>query len=298
MVLNKTKKRKIANQIFGYSPQQLDRDYNRLRNVTCKNIKQYSPIAEVGNKFIDNYTGMERLNTKGKQGINFYEFWDNRRKYKKDKRIKNMLKYYEDYPNIPEIKKWKYMFNLYFSSISLFRPITAMDIYCKYKPQSVLDFTMGWGGRLIAAAALDIPEYIGIDLNKNLKVPYHNMVRELNSLTKTKIRLFFKDALKVDYSKLKYDMVLTSPPYYNIELYSGTVKREKEEWNEDFYKPLLSTTWKHLKPGGHYCLNVPKEIYNNICVPLFGKADTFIPMSKTTRKNNETYKEFIYVWNK
>lgn len=298
MVLNKTKKRKIANQIFGYTPQQLDRDYTRLKDVTCKNLKKYSPIAEVGNKFIDNYTGLERLNTKSKQGISFYEFWDNRRKYKKDKRIKNMLKYYEDYPNIPEIKKWKYIFNIYFSSISLFRPITAIEVYCKYRPQSVLDFTMGWGGRLLAAAALDIPEYIGIDINQNLKIPYHNMVTDLKGLTKTKFRLFFKDALTVDYSKLSYDLVLTSPPYYNIELYSGTIKREKEEWKERFYKPLLSTTWKHLKSGGHYCLNVPIELYNNVCVPLLGKADTLIPMNKTKRKANETYKEFIYVWNK
>lgn len=85
---------------------------------------------------------MERLNTKGKQGISFYDFWDNRRKYKKDKRIKNLLKYYQDYPNIPEIKKWKYIFNLYFSAISLFRPITAMELYCKYRPHTILDFTM------------------------------------------------------------------------------------------------------------------------------------------------------------
>jgi hypothetical protein len=298
MVLSKTKKRKIANKIFGYTSHQLERDYTRLKSITCKNIKKYSPIAEVGNKFIDNYTGMERLNTKGKQGISFYEFWDNKRKYKKEKRIKNLLKYYKDYPNIPEIKKWKYIFNLYFSSISLFRPITAMEIYCKYRPHTVLDFTMGWGGRLVAAAALDIPEYIGIDLNKELKEPYAKMTSDLKELTKTKFTLMFQDALSVDYSKLSYDLVLTSPPYYNIELYSGIRERTKEEWNERFYKPLLSITWKNLKLGGHYCLNVPDEVYRTVCIPLFGRADTFIPMNKTTRKANETYKEFIYVWNK
>lgn len=298
MVLDKTRKRKISSKIFGYTKEQVKEDYRRLKNITCKNIKQYSPLAIVGSKFVDNYTGMERLDTKGKQGISFYEFWDKSRKYKKDKRIKNMLKYYEDYPNIPEIKKWKYIFNLYFSAISLFRPITAMEIYCKYKPHTVLDFTMGWGGRLVAAAALDIPEYIGIDLNHQLKSPYHNMVRDLKGLTKTNIRLFFKDALAVDYSKLKYDFVLTSPPYYNIEIYSGTRKREKEEWNEEFYKPLLSTTWKNLRVGGHYCLNVPTEVYESVCVPLLGRADTFIPLKKTSRTKNEIYKEFIYVWNK
>jgi hypothetical protein len=298
MVLNKTMKRKIATQIFDYTKDQIDLDYSRLRNLTCKTLKKRSPLAIVGSKFVDNYTGMERLNTKGKQGITFYEFWHNRRKYKKDKRIKSLLKYYKDLPNIKEIKQWKYIFNLYFSAISLFRPVTAMDIYCRYHPKAVLDFTMGWGGRLAAAAALDIPTYIGIDLNKNLREPYRKMVDDLNGLTKTQFKLLFKDALTVDYSRLWYDMVLTSPPYYNIELYSGTVKKEKEEWNNYFYIPLFSTTWKHLQKGGHYCLNVPIEIYEVICVPLFGKADTLIPMKKTKRTANEKYKEFIYVWKK
>lgn len=298
MVLNKTKKRNIAKQIFDNPQEKVTLDYKKLKNITCKTLNKYSPLAIVGNKFIDNYTGMERLNTKGKQGISFYEFWDNREKYKNEKRIASLLNYYKDFPNITEIKQWKYIFNLYYSAISTFRPITAMEVYCIYKPNAVLDFTMGWGGRLVAAAALDIPEYIGIDLNPNLREPYKKMVSDLKGLTQTKFKLFFKDALAVDYSKLNYDLVLTSPPYYNIELYSGMEKREKEEWNNQFYKPLFSTTWKHLQRGGHYCLNVPQDIYEKVCVPLLGTADELIPLKKTKRKANEKYKEFIYVWRK
>lgn len=47
MGLNKTKKMKIAKKIFGHTQQQVDKDYKKLRSITCKNIKQYSPIAEV-----------------------------------------------------------------------------------------------------------------------------------------------------------------------------------------------------------------------------------------------------------
>jgi hypothetical protein len=45
------------------------------------------------------------------------------------------------------------------------------------------------------------------------------MVKLLKPHTDTRVKLMFKSALDVDYSKLEYDMVLTSPPYYDIEVY-------------------------------------------------------------------------------
>ena len=195
------------------------------------------------------------------------------------------------------------VFKLHCGSIGLFKPLTAMEIYSRFKPTSVLDFTMGWGGRLVGACALDVSNYIGIDLNKQLKEPYQRMVKLLNKLgTKTKIKLMFKDALKVDYSKLDYDCVLTSPPYYNVEVYEGMEPKKDEEWEQEFYIPLFSVTYKHLKKGGHYILNIPKDLYENVCIELFGKADIKIPLKKKGHpKNSKTekdYTEFIYVWNK
>ena len=73
------------------------------------------------------------------------------------------------------------------------------------------------------------------------------MVKTLKPLTETKIELIFKDALKVDYSKIDYDLVLTSPPYYNTEIYKGTKKMDKENWNNNFYKPLFTKTFANLK---------------------------------------------------
>lgn len=174
-----------------------------------------------------------------------------------------------------------------------------MEIYYKFKPHTVLDFTMGWGGRLVGACALDVPKYIGIDLNKNLEKPYKEMKEKLEELgTKTDIQLIFKNALDVDYSKMKYDMVLTSPPYYNIEIYKGTKKQSKEEWKNNFYDPIFSKTYKYLQKGGLYILNIPQEIYNDICIPLLGKADILYPLKITRRKKDINYKEYLYIWKK
>jgi hypothetical protein len=65
---------------------------------------------------------------------------------------------------------------------------------------------MGWGGRMVGAMALNQKKY-GIDNNKNLQKPYKDMVKLLKPHTDTRVKLMFKSALDVDYSKLEYDMV-------------------------------------------------------------------------------------------
>jgi len=119
-------------------------------------------------------------------------------------------------------------------------------------------------------------------------------------LSKTEIELYFEDAVNFDYSKLDYDMVFTSPPYYNLELYSGTKKRSKKEWEEDFYTPIFTNTFKYLKNGGFYCLNISQKIYNDIAKKILGEANELILLKKSPRfkKEKENYKEYIYVWKK
>jgi 16S rRNA G966 N2-methylase RsmD len=116
--------------------------------------------------------------------------------------------------------------------------------------QSVLDPTMGWGGRLVGCASLDIPHYIGIDSNTHLYSHCKRMVKELEKHSATKVTLFFQDALSVDYNKLKYDMVLTSPPYYNIEVYrkrKGNTDKSKEEWNTFYTANYFTYSTQILK---------------------------------------------------
>jgi DNA adenine methylase len=267
-----------------------------LRNLEKTQI---NPLSKVGNKFVDYFTFLERLNTKSKQGLNFFEVLATKNKISKKEYIQNFIKVIKkDSPEMPILKLWYTIFRLYYSSITIFRPIVAVSLYLQFKPTSVLDFTMGWGGRLVGACALDIPHYIGIDMNQKLKKPYEDMVETIKPYTNTDITLFFKDALLVDYSKLNYDMVLTSPPYYNLEIYNGSQIKTKEIWNNEFYEPIFERTFKYLKKGGHYCLNVPKEIYENVCLKVLGTADLFIPMPKSKRTQNEKYSEFIYVWKK
>ena len=280
-------------------------DFNKLKLLSDNFVKDpfnISPRCRIGNNTVDYFTFIERLNTKGKYDVNFFEFIANIDEFKKKKFISNMLKYYEDVKNKNKTKNnyivLKEVYNICISAINIFRPLVAMEIYAKYKPKGVLDFTCGWGGRLVGACALNIPNYIGIDVNTNLLNSYLEMKSFFNNISETNVDIFFENAANFDYSKIKYDMVLTSPPYYFLEKYSNNeaYNNSKKEMKDKFYIPVFSNTYKYLQEGGHYCLNINKEIYEDICVGLLGVATDIIPLKKSKRQNN--YEEFIYVWYK
>ena len=296
-------KQEIAFNIKPISLERAKQDYEKLQGLT--DTSNISSRCLIGNDVVDYFTFVERLNTKGKYNANFYDFLWNIEEFKKKKFIQNMLIYYETTKNKNNTKNqyvvYKEVYNICISAINIFRPVIAMEIYARFKPTAILDFTCGWGGRLVGACALNIPRYIGIDINKNLKHCYEKLENFLQEhetpslASSTDIQLFIQDALTFDYQSIEYDMVFTSPPYFSLEKYSfNTVYASKEEMKNAFYIPLFQKTYQHLKHGGHYCLNVNQEIYSEICIPLFGKETYEIPLKKSKRQNN--YSESIYVW--
>ena len=295
----------ISKHIKSISSKDAIEDFNKLKIIAdnlVKNPYDISSRCRTGNNIVDYFTFTERLNTKGKYDINFFEFMINIDEFKKKKFIMNMINYYDTVKNKNKTKNnyivLKEVYNICISAINIFRPLLAMEIYVKYKPTCVLDFTCGWGGRLIGACALNIPNYIGIDINTNLINPYLEMKTFFNNISETNVDIFFENSVTFDYSKINYDMVLTSPPYYFLEKYSNneTYNNSKNEMKNKFYIPVISNTYKHLQQGGKYCLNVNKEIYQDICVPILGIANDIIPFKKSKRQNN--YEEYIYVWHK
>jgi hypothetical protein len=287
-------KKKIISELIGIDKKKLIEDYNKLREIK-KNEIDSKLMSNIGNYTVNFFTALERHETNKKGGMSFFQFLENKPNLLY---INKLLKYYGYTRENAPIKVWKSVFRLYFGSISIFKPIVAMYIYNKFNPKSILDMTMGWGGRLVGACALDIEKYTGIEINSNLYKPYKNMLKFLCGKTKTKVKLFFEDAVKFDYSKIDYDLVLTSPPYYNIEVYRKNKKMSKEEWNENFYKPLFQNSWNNLKKGGYYCINIPNEVFENILFPMFGKVYEKYIMPKQKRTQNEKYHEYIYVWKK
>jgi len=293
-------KLEISKQIKNISLEEIDEEMKKLIAIGV-NACTMSPRSRIGNNIVDYFTFSQRLSTKGKYNINFYEFIINIDEFKKKKFIQTMLHYYDTVKNKTKKKNYytvlKEVYNICISAINIIRPLVYMEIYVKYKPICVLDFCAGWGGAAVAACALNIPKYIGIEINQSLNQPYNQLIEFLKERSNTSIQMIFDNAITIDYSKLDYDLVFTSPPYYFIQKYENNTEYvSKKEMDELFYKPLFSNTYKNLKPNGTYALNINKEVYENVCIQLFGPAHDSYPYKKSKRQNN--YDEIVYVWKK
>ena len=291
-------KEHIAKSIKNISLETVDREMDKLIQISKKNEFVLSRSL-IGNNIVDYFTYTQRLETKGKYDMNFYEFIANIDEFKKKKFIQNMLIYYSTVKNKKNTKNQytvlKEVYNICISAINIIRPLVYMEIYTKYKPTCVLDFCAGWGGAAVAAAALNVNKYIGIEINHKLKPPYEKMTAYLKTKSDTKIDMIFEDALAIDYTNMVYDFVFTSPPYYFIQKYENNPKyASKKEMNEQFYIPIFTKTYNGLQIGGHYIINVCKEVYDNVLVQLLGDAHEIYPYKKSKRQNN--YDEIVYVW--
>jgi hypothetical protein len=264
-----------------------------------KDAYTMSSRSRIGNNVVDYFTFLQRLETKGKYDINFFEFIQNIEDFKKKKFIQTMLTYYKDVKNKNNTKNeyivLKEVYNICISAINIMRPLNCMEIYTKYKAKRVLNFCAGWGGSTVAAAALNLDAYYGVEINSDLKQPYDNMLQFLKTKCATQFENIICDAVEVDYSNMIYDTVFSSPPYYFLEKYANNVKYgSKKDMDDKFYRPLFTKTYNGLQPGGHYIINVCKEVYDNVLKGLLGDAHESFPLKKSKRQNNHT--EMVYVW--
>ena len=178
-------KQKIVNKIYDNSEEDVLDDFKKLVEIGCN---KHAKLSHVGSKVVNKFTAVERLNTVynlyRKNKICFYDVIHNKNTLKHEKRIKQMLKFYkQSYSNYPETKMWFRISNLYYNAVSIFNPLIAMDVYCKFKPTCVLDFTIRPG---LTTSLL--PDYYTIDI-RTYEIyrewyPFKNYMIEL-------LRIFF-----------------------------------------------------------------------------------------------------------
>lgn len=296
----KEEKREIAKKIKDVKMENVEEEMDKLIKIG-KEAHMMSERSKLGNDIVDYFTFLERLETKGKYNINYFEFLANLDTFKQKKFIQTMLTYYKNVKNKNntkhEYKVYKEVYNICISAINIMRPLNCMEIYTRFNATKVLNFCAGWGGSTVAACALKLDAWYGVEINNELKDSYDKMMGYLRKKCDTKLGIYFTNAVDFDYSKIEYDTVFSSPPYYFLEKYANNIDyKSKADMDEKFYKPVFSKTFAHLKPGGYYIINICKEVYDNILKKLLGEASETFPLKKSKRQNN--YTEMVYVWRK
>jgi len=271
------------------------KEWSKIKEITSDEISNLNGRSRLGCDLIDHYFFKNRLETIGNKGIHFFDFLENIEFYKSKKYIQTLLTFCEKNNRYTdnEIKKYYYCYGLCFGRINAFKITNALQLYHKYKPTAILDPFCGFGGRLVAAMIQNI-NYIGVDLNIDLKPGYDKIKKDLGNLSESNVEILFQDALSVDFSNKHYDMVFTSPPYENIEIYKNMEKKTTNEWSQ-FYTTIFQKLWDHLQKDGIYAININEHIFSKILCPLFGDAHEKIMLKKSSKNN---YTEYIYIWRK
>ena len=137
--------------------------------------------------------------------------------------------------------------------VTMYRPLMAKKVvsYLATKDAMtdvrVLDACAGWGGRMIGAksggGALKV-HYTGIDPCAKTYEALRAIRDELGLTNVTLIHKPAEVALQEEQELGTYDIALTSPPYYNLELYSDEPTQSVQAggyqtWLDTFLKPVI-----------------------------------------------------------
>ena len=150
---------------------------------------------------------------------------------------------------------------------------------------------MGWGDRLAGFFASQNTElYVGVDPRKE----NHPIYREQADYYEGQLTMF-ETMKKVDFYceaaedfyydgyDDTFDIIFTSPPYFNVERYSyddtqSWVRYKNiDTWNSQFLHKTLDNLWPTIKSGGKLCVNISdvnaqngssKKEWVQICDPM------------------------------
>jgi len=156
------------------------------------------------------------------------------------------------------------------SECSAFNPVIMLYFINKFRAKSILDPCAGWGDRLIAAIAADI-RYVGVDPNADLFPGYAEILDFFlpNKLAHAKFTLVNAPIQIASLPKNSsgtnetFDLVFTSPPYFNMEEYTNggrVMESTEDEWMWNFLWPMVDISIKRLNLRGHLVLALNQHV--------------------------------------
>lgn len=226
---------------YSYSEEELKKDWKKL--LSYKNSSFFTAAqVRVGMKLCEHFFP-NFFDIVNPQGVGFKNFWNERDLQK----VLVWNRKSHSTPYISELRRGiSFCFGL--TKNTMFRPHLAKMICDYYKPSVVLDPCAGWGGRMLGVVASGA-KYIAYEPN----IETYKHLKELAFFLgiQDKVELYNEDSGKVNFPT--HDLVLTSPPYYNLEVYSQEKTQSEnqfdtyEEWREKWLFSLARNSAENSK---------------------------------------------------
>lgn len=238
---------------YNYSDVELRKDWKRLcETTTYKTGSQFKPGMKLCQHFFPNFFEISNIKLNS-----FEKCWQNEELMNKVREwgLKSMSKLWMSW-----IRRAVYLAGGLPNS-SFYRPHFAKQIIETYKPNfegNLFDPCAGWGGRMLGTVAAGW-NYTACEPNKDT---YNNLQKLIAFLDiDDRVEIYNMPVEEHKY-KDEADIVLTSPPYFNLEVYDSNISQsyyrffEYNAWKEHWFIPLLEESIQNLSKNGYSCWNV------------------------------------------
>jgi 16S rRNA G966 N2-methylase RsmD len=206
--------------------------------------------------------------------------------FKNDVKLKDCINRWLELGNVPNFAGMRRILKTRNGtrSVGNFKPAVAKFIYDNYCPidGKVLDPCAGYSGRLAGCIASNRGLlYHGIDSNGKTAIGNMKMASFFSQQYDALNERIYKYDFRFDMGmaekimpniKEEYDLIFTSPPYFNLEVYSSHNNQSHnnyQEWLKRFLFVIVDESKRILKPEGYLILNVKNidryKIADDLC---------------------------------
>lgn len=243
-----TKKQSSINQKYQQYPQYSQSSgYYIIRSPWNDNIEI--------NSLTDYFTERCRMQCSFGNSPSPLEYWNENRK-----QIMLELEARKQAISNYNVREWMYARNKQIFCNN-FRVSVCLEVLDIFRPVRWLDISAGWGDRLISAILSPwVREYCGVDPNPCLHSGYQSIIQQLDPTSAKHCTLIQDGFETAKLPNTKFDLVFSSPPFFDLEIYStastdSLIKYNTvDKWFNGFLMPSIKKAIRHLKPGGYLVL--------------------------------------------
>ena len=145
------------------------------------------------------------------------------------------------------LKKFK------FSPVTVYSPIMTKRILEVLDCKTVFDPCIGWGGRMVGTTCIGNSHYTGCEPCVNTFNGLNNIITDLELESQTLIiNKPVEEVLDNELKDKRFDCCLTSPPYYDLEIYSDEDTQSINKfptyklWLDNFIDPIIKYVTEHV----------------------------------------------------